>query len=135
MGKLWLNDFQSITRVCHVETPNAPFACIFKEVSEAESANPESICGIHVDFGSEEQYVVCATDEETLVFDVTRECPDVEKERIGLQPKKVSESNSTLVPGATQVDEQYDRAWNVIPKEDVPKDTMDKIEKVLGKAL
>jgi hypothetical protein len=44
MGKLWLNDFQSITRVCHVETPQAPFACIFKEVSEAESANPEAIC-------------------------------------------------------------------------------------------
>lgn len=128
MGKLWLNDFQSITRVCHVETPQAPFACIFKEVSEAESANPEAICGIHVDFGAEEQYVVCATDDETLVFDVTRECPDVEKERIGIKPKKVTETDST-------VEEEWDRAWNVIPKEDVPKRTMDKIENILGNVL
>jgi len=134
MAKIWMNDFQSITRVCHVETPAAPFACIFKEIPEARSANPELICGIHVDFGADEQYVVCATDEETLVFKVTRECPDVEKERLGIEPKKSTEVDIG-VPGAVQVNEEFDRAWNVVAMEDVPQRTMDKIEKVLGKTL
>ena len=84
---------------------------------------------MHVDFGGEEQYVVCATDDETLVFKAGHECPDVEKERIGIKPKETKEDEDGFV------EEDWDRAWSCSAMEDVPEMTMKKINNILGKNL
>jgi hypothetical protein len=151
---LWVNDFQSLTRVIyHEPTPEVsakyPFACVFKEADVQESANPDHIAGIFVDFGEGEQYVVCATDDETLVFRVTSACGDVEQERLGVKPIKVEREDvpaqgGLILPGQPQqqtqaagaiINETYGKAWNCSAMTEVPPETMAKITKLLGKAL
>jgi hypothetical protein len=157
MGKIiGVGDFQSITRVVfHEPAPEIaeryPFACVFKEADKQEAANPEMIAGIHVDFGATEQYVVCATDDEILVFRADRECEEAEQERLGIKPAKVEKESvpagpipgQLIIPGQPQkpasagaiLKEEWGKAWSCTAWEDVPPDTMKKIEKLLGKVL
>jgi hypothetical protein len=124
-------DFKSITRVVHLPTKN-PFACIFKEATEEETANPDAIVGIRVELdeaGQVRSYIICATDEEKLIFSVNRECPDVEKERHGVKPKKQDIDKEGII------DEEFDRAWSCSALEDVPEEVMKKIDKALEKEL
>lgn len=147
---IWVNDFQSLTRVVYHEPPEKiaakyPFACVFREASNQDSANPDHIAGVYVDFGEDEHYIVCATDDETLVFKVTSECGELEQERLGVKPIKVEtedvQAQGIIIPGQAPkiagqiVNETYGKAWNVSAMEDVPPATMKKIEKLLGKML
>lgn len=152
---VWINDFQSITKVVfHEPKPEIaeryPFACVFKEATKDEACNPDLIAGIWVDFG-DEQYVVCATTDEILVFSADRECEEVEQERLGIPPAEVKTEvvntgpapGQIIIPGQPQpqqpsgaiVEEKWGRAWSVTAMTDVPPATMAKIKKLLGKCL
>jgi hypothetical protein len=126
-----VDSFKSLSRVKYVQPPESyPFLCVFKEATEAES-DPESIMGMFVDFGGDEQYVVCVSpDGETLVFDVIHECPDIEKERAGIKPRKSEVDKETK-----KITEEFDRAWSCSCNEDPPKRLLDKIESTLGNIL
>jgi hypothetical protein len=82
--------FKSLTRVKFVVPPEAyPFACVFKEASSAE-ADPEAIMGIFIELENSEKYIVSATDDETLVFNVKGEAKGSEMERLGMKPTKTN---------------------------------------------
>jgi hypothetical protein len=126
-----VDSFKSLSRVKYVQPPEAyPFLCVFKEATEEES-DPESIMGIFVDFGGEDRYVVCVSpDGETLVFNINHECPDIEKERAGIKPRK-----SEVDKESGEITEEFDRAWSCSCNENPPDRLLSKIESTLGKML
>ena len=157
MAKIYgIGDFQSITRVVfHDPEPKIaekyPFACVFREASNTDSANPDMIAGVHVDFGANEQYVVCATDDEILIFKADRECEEAEQERLGIAPMKVEKEDvpagpipgQLIIPGQPQkpasagaiIKEEWGKAWACTAWEDPPAPVMNKVKDLLEKVL
>ena len=64
-----------------------------------------------------------------LIFEVNRECPNVEKERLGIKPTKSEVDKDGII------DEEFDRTWSCSTMEDVPVDIIEKIDQTLGKLL
>lgn len=130
--------FQSITKVRYHGSEKYPLAITFVAGVDANTADPDAICGVHVEF-EDKQFVACVSpDDELLVFDVNHETPDVEKERLEIEPLKSSTTMKTL-PGHQNplpvVDDEYARAWSCSVNEDPSPEDVKRIRKALEKAL
>ncbi len=104
-----------------------PFSIIFKEGADAETADPEAICGVFVDFG-EKQFVACIANDGTddlIVFDVAYEAPDCEKDRRGMK------AGLTMTNAQGFVDETYNRAWAVSANENPDPEDFEALRKAL----
>ena len=121
--------FKSLTRVKFVMPPPAyPFACVFKEASSAE-ADPEAIMGIFIELENSEKYVVTATDDETLIFNVKGEAKGAEMERLRFKPTKIDVNKKGVVK------EEWDKAWDCSCYLDPPKHLVSKLEGLLRHML
>jgi hypothetical protein len=130
--------FNSITKVKYHGCEKYPFAVTFVAGVDFDTADPDAICGVHIDFGDKEFVACVSPEEELLVFDVNHETPDVEKERLGIEPLKTSTSQQS-VPGiqgqVPVVEEEYARAWSVSACENPSPEDLARIQKVLEVAL
>lgn len=129
-----MSKIQSITKVKNLWNPKYPFALIFQE-SFDDACDPESIAGVKITLVDGSSYVVMVdTEGETMVMKVTGECPDCEKERMGMKPGLVAETQ--LAPGITQtVGEGFTKAWSCRAPEDPGTEVMKVIKKALKKSL
>lgn len=130
--------FQSITKVRHHASEKYPFAITFIAGVDANTADPEAICGVHIQFDDKEFVACVSPDDELLVFDVNHETPDCEKERLEMEPLK-SSTNMQNVPGiqgqVPVVEEEYARAWSCSVNENPSAEDVKRIRKALEKAL
>jgi hypothetical protein len=125
----------SITRVKNLYNPNYPFALVFQESTEDAAADPEAICGALVEMDDGTSYVVCVDAEtnEEVIFKTIEECPNCEKERLGMKPGLVMEQQ--LGCGCTQVDEAYSKAWSCKSPQEPDADILKAIRKALKEGL
>jgi len=123
---------QSVIKVRLIEPDEKyPFSIIFKEGADVETADPEVICGVYVDFGNN-QYVACVANDGTddlLVFDVAYEAPDCEKDRRGMK------AGLTMTNSQGIVDEVYNRAWAVSANEDPGEELVRSLQKALNSMM
>ena len=153
---LYIDGYHEITRVVfHDPEPEIaeryPFACVFKEATKEEAASEELIQGIYTRFDDKE-YIACSADGETLIFNVDRECEEAEQERLGIEPAKVEKEDVKLsapmpgkliLPGQPNpptsagaiIKEEWGKAWAVTAITDPSPELVEKIEKLLGRAL
>lgn len=131
-------DCNSITKVAYHDCPKYPFSITFVAGGDIETANPDAICGVHIDFG-DKQFVACVSpDDELLIFDVIGETIDDEKERLGIKPLTQTTSMQQL-PGIQNqvpvIEETYPKAWSCSANEGPSPEDMKRIRKVLDKML
>lgn len=129
---------ESITKVSYHGCEKYPFAVTFVKGGDIDTADPEAICGVHIDFG-DKQFVACVSpDDDLLIFDVIHETPDVEKERLGIKFLTQTTTNQTL-PGfkgqVPVIEETYPQAWSCSTNEDPSPEDVARIRKVLEIAL